>query len=212
MKSQTDFLPSERRILSRLNSPRKIQDFLDDLDANLEETDYSPRNVMANRKADCLEGALFAATALRFHGSKPLILSTSSVRDDDHVVALFKKDGHWGAISKSKYTGLSYREPIHRSLRELAVSYFEGYFNHKGEKTLRGYCRPVNLEKFDDRKWMTTLEPITFIETYLQNLHYRDILRHGTHKSFRRVTSTMINAGEVWLVEKGILGKVKEIF
>ena len=207
MNSKNGFSASERRILSRLNSPEKIQDFLDELNPNLEETDYSPRNVMAEKSADCLEGAVFAAAVLRFHGKIPLITSFYSSRDSDHVVALFKSKEHWGAISKSKYTGLCYREPIHRNLRELVISYFEGYFNHASEKTLRGYCRPINLSRFDKLNWMTTLEPVTFIETHLQNVPYLDILSNGMNRSFRRVTSTMRKAGEVWLVEKKVLKK-----
>ena len=215
MLTKSAFSPSERRILSKLNSPRKIQDFLDNLDYTFGENGelyYSPRKVLSEKSADCLEGAVFAAAALRFHGNKPLVISTSSVRDDDHVFALFKNGGHWGAISKSKYTGLSYREPIHRNLRELMISYFEEYFNYDGEKTLRGYSRIVNLARFDKLDWMTTDRPISFIEDHLNEVPYYWILKNGAVRRLRRVTPIMLRSGELWLTENKMLERAKKVF
>lgn len=205
-----EFSSAERRVLSRLASPAKIQDFVDGLRYTLGdrgEPYYSPRNVLLHKSGDCLDGAVFAAAALRFHGQKPLIFFISSVRDDDHVLALFKQGGYWGAISKSKYTGLGYREPIHRDLRELAVSYFESYFNFVSEKTERGYSRPVDLSRFDNLNWMTTDNKIKFIEEYLHTIRVNRMLTSQEAKKLRKVTPLMLEAGELWMRKKGVRDK-----
>lgn len=160
---KSSFLPSERAVLRKLSTPRKIQAFLDDEIAYNKEPDgpscRSPRLVLRDRVAHCAEGAFFAAAALAFHGHPPLILDLEAVRDDDHLLAVFKDQGHWGAIAKSNYAGLRFREPVYRSLRELVMSYFEHYYNLKGEKTLRAYStRPLNLGRFRSLDWATTEE------------------------------------------------------
>jgi hypothetical protein len=152
------FTPAERAVFRRLATPEKIQRFLDDLAYNKEpdgNTCRSPRRVLRDRTAHCMEGALFGAAALRELGHPPLLLDLEAVRDDDHVLAIFRSRGCWGAVAKSNYSGLRYREPVYRSLRELAMSYFEHYYNLKREKTLRRYSRPVNLARFDSIGWMT---------------------------------------------------------
>ncbi len=118
---------------------------------HLAGTAWSPRRVLRERTAHCLEGAVFAAAALRVLGFPPLLLDLEAVQDTDHVVAVFRSRGHWGAIAKSNFSGLRYREPVHRSLRELVMSYFEGYINLRGDRTLRAYSRPVDLARFDRR-------------------------------------------------------------
>ncbi len=161
---------NELQLLRKLSTPERIQKFLDDLPYNKEkhgETCYSPRHVLRYNTAHCFEGALFAAAALRVNGKPPLILDLEAVRDDDHVVAVYRTNGHWGAIGKSNYAGLRFRCPVYRTLRELAVSYFEHYYNLKGEKTLRAYSRPVNLARFDSIDWMTAEEPLWAIPEYL---------------------------------------------
>ena len=131
--------PSELRILRSLKTPLGIQGFLDDMPYHLATTAWSPRVVLRERTAHCLEGATFAAAALRALGFPPLILDLEADHDIDHVLAIFKVRGHWGAIGKSNFTGCRYREPIYRTLRELALSYFHIYFNLRGELTLRRY-------------------------------------------------------------------------
>jgi len=201
------FSPRESRILLRLSSPPGIQRYLDEIDYNLEEegeTFYSPRRVLRERKASCVEGAVFAAAALRFHGRPPLIVDLTSVRDDDHVVAAFKQYGRWGAIAKSKYTGLRYREPIHLTIRELALTFFEDYFNTRGEKTLRAYSRPVDLSRFDKLGWMTSEEDLFFIGDYLEKVtHYR-LLTGRMVKNLSRVTPIAKEAGELWISKMGL--------
>src|SRR5438034_790785 len=160
------FTPAERAVFRRLSTPEKIQRFLDDLAYNKETggpTCRSPRPVLRDRTAQSMEGALFVAPALRMIGHPPLLLDLEAVRDDDHVLAIFRLRGHWGAVAKSNYSGLRYREPVYRTLRELVMSYFEHYYNLKQEKTLRNYSRPVNLRRFDASAWMTAEEDVWMV-------------------------------------------------
>jgi len=167
------------KLLRKLSTPEKIQKFLDDLPYNKEkngETCRSPRLVLENNTAHCFEAALFAAAALRANGRPPLILDLASVRDDDHVIAIYRANDCWGAIAKSNYAGLQFRSPVYRTLRELALSYFEHYYNLKGEKTLRAYSsRPVTLARFDSINWMTTDEPLWAIAEYLCEIKHTSI-------------------------------------
>ncbi len=205
------FTTREYEILSRLNTPVKIQDFLDRVKYNLEEdgeTLYSPRSVLKHRSANCIEGAIFAAAALRVHGYPPLNIVLNSIRDDDHVLAVYKQRDHWGALSKSKYSGLSFREPVHRTLRELALSYFEFYFNYDGEKTLRGYSRPVNLARFDKRNWMTSGDDLFYISDYLGEIAMTPLFTPAMARGFRDVSPLMKESGELWMIKKGILKKL----
>jgi len=173
--------PAERSVFRRLNTPQKIQRFLDfELAYNKEqggETCRSPRRVLRDRTAHCMEGALFGAAALRMLGHPPLLLDLEAVRDDDHVLAVFRQRGHWGSVAKSNYAGLRYREPVYRTLRELVMSYFEHYYNLRKEKTLRRYSRPVDLRRFDADHWMTAEEEVWFVPEYLTEISHTDILR-----------------------------------
>jgi hypothetical protein len=162
----------------RLNTPEKIQKYLDDLPYNKErdgETCRGPRRVIRDNTAHCFEGALFGAAALRMNGLPPLILDLESVRDDDHVIAIYRTNGCWGAIAKSNYAGLRFRSPVYRTLRELALSYFEHYYNLDGEKTLRAYSRPVNLSRFDKINWMTSEEELWAMPEYLLEISHTSI-------------------------------------
>ena len=166
------------KLLRKLSTPEKIQQYLDDLPYNKEkdgETCRSPRLVLEYNTAHCFEGALFAAAALRVNGRRPLILDLESVRDDDHVIAVYRSNGCWGAVAKSNYAGLQFRSPVYRTLRELALSYFEHYYNLNGEKTLRAYSRPVSLARFDPIDWMTTEEPLWAIADYLCTIKHTRI-------------------------------------
>jgi hypothetical protein len=195
------FSPRERRVLARLKTPERIQRFLDEeLGYNLEEegpTCYSPRLVLRHGIAHCMEGGLFGVAALRAQGFPPLLLDLEAVRDDDHVLAVFKQHGHWGAIAKSNFAGLRFREPVYRTLRELVMSYFEHYFNLAGEKTLRNYSRPVNLARFDHLEWMTTEEHVWFIPRYLMEIAHRPLLTPGAERRLSRVDARLMAAGQV---------------
>jgi hypothetical protein len=170
----------EQQLLRRLTTPVKVQKYLDDLPYNKEpdgETCRSPRRLIRDQTAHCFEAALFGAAAMRINGHPPLILDLEAVRDDDHVIAIYRAHGCWGAIAKSNYAGLRFREPVYRTLRELVMSYFEGYYNLDGEKTLRAYSRPVNLTRFDSLEWMTAEEDLWAIPEYLVDIKHTSILR-----------------------------------
>ncbi len=145
-------------MLKRLSTPHKIQKYLNGIKANFEphgDTCLSVREVLKQRRAHCIEGAMLAACALWIHGEPPLLLDLRAVRDFDHVVALFRRGGCWGAISKTNHAQLRYRDPVYRTLRELAMSYFHEYSNKKGRLTLRSYSRAFDLRRVDPKLWVT---------------------------------------------------------
>jgi hypothetical protein len=181
------FTPSELRQLRAFKTPAGVQKFLDELPYNLSFTARSPKKVLRDRTASCLEGGIFGAAALRVLGFLPLIFDFEAEQDTDHVIAIFKARGHWGAVAKSNFTGCRYREPVYRSLRELAMSYFNVYFNMRGERTLRRYSRPVNLARFDHLHWMTTDKPIWFIAEYLCEIPHISLLTSTMEKNLTRV-------------------------
>ncbi len=196
----TPFTAAERAVFRRLRSPEKIQRFLDDLAYNKEPhgpTCRSPRRVLRDRTAHCMEGALFAAAALRMLGHPPLLLDFEAVRDDDHVLAVFRVRGHWGAVAKSNYSGLRFREPVYRTLRELAMSYFEHYYNLRKEKTLRRYSRPVNLKRFDRIGWMTAEEDVWAIPEHLCDIPHTPVLAKPLIPNLGRVDERLFAAGLV---------------
>ncbi|MGH9492572.1 MAG: hypothetical protein ACRD2K_03645 [Terriglobales bacterium] len=172
-----DFTPAELRKLRSLKTPYGVQRFLDSLPYHLAGTAWSPRRVLEEETAHCLEGAIFAAAALRAIGYPPLIFDMEAKQDTDHVVAIYKLHGHWGAVAKSNFAGCRWRDPVFRSLRELAMSYFDIYFNLRRQRTLRTYSRPVNLARFDHRHWMTTEKDIWFIAEYLCDISHTRLLR-----------------------------------
>ena len=168
----------DRRIYRKLNTPSKIQQFLDDEIAynTRPATCWGPRLVLEHRAAHCMEGALFAAAALRLLGQKPLLVDLEAVRDDDHVLAVYREHGCWGAIAKSNYNGLRFRNPVYRTIRELAISYFEHYYNTRGEKTLRGFSQPIHLKRFDPIHWMSSSDELWPIPEYLCTVAHSPIL------------------------------------
>jgi hypothetical protein len=150
-------LPQNLRTVFRgLKSPPAVQEYLDSIPYKAEELDRSPLRVMTDGQAHCLDGGILAALALWRIGFRPLILDLvpAPSADDDHVLAIFQVEGRWGALAKSNYPDLRSREPVHRSLREVAMTYFEFFFNLKREKTLRAYTRPLDLRRFQDPSWM----------------------------------------------------------
>ena len=200
MADTNAFRAPEWKLLRRLNTPEKVQRFLDDIAYNKEPhgpTCRSPRRVLRDRTAHCLEGALFGAAALRANGCPPLLLDLEAVRDDDHVLAIFRERGHWGAVAKSNYAGLRFREPVYRTLRELAISYFEHYYNLEAEKTLRAYSRPVNLGRFDRIGWMTAEEDLWAISDYLFGIPHRPLLPSPIARRLTRVDDRLFRAGMV---------------
>ena len=190
----------DRAIYRRMTTPERIQRFLDDEVAYNNEPDgpswKGPRMVIRNRLAHCMEGALFAAAALRQLGHEPLLIDLEAVHDDDHVLAIFQQHGHWGAIGKSNYSGLRFREPVYRTLRELAMSYFAHYFNLKGERTMRGYStRPVNLRRFDSLEWMTAERDLPEIPEYLCEIAHTPVITPEMARRLSRMDRRLFDAG-----------------
>jgi hypothetical protein len=190
----------ELKLLRTLNTPQKIQDFLDKKVAyNQEEhgdTCRSPRVVMRTRKAHCIEGALFAAAAMRVNGMQPLIVDLSAKRDLDHVIAVFKQNGLWGAISKSQYLTLQYRDPVFKTLRELVMSYFVFYNNKRGSKTLRSYSVPVNMKRFDKTAWMTREDDLWDIGNALFDIPHTDVLPKTVRVQLRPLQKNFMRLDE----------------
>ena len=181
------FTASELRKFRALKTPAGVQGFLDGLLYNLSYTARSPKRVLHDRTASCLEGGIFAAAALRVLGFPPLIFDLEAEQDTDHVVAIFRLRGHWGAVAKSNFAGCRYREPVYRSLRELAMSYFNIYFNLRFERTLRRYSRPVNLARFDRLNWMTTEKPVWFIAEHLCEIPHISLLTPSMKRNLTRL-------------------------
>ncbi len=188
----------ERKSLAGLTPPWRIQKFLDDLDYDVAGAGCrSARRVLRERTVQCMDGALFAAAALRVQGHPPLLLDLEAVFDDDHVLAIFRQNGCWGAIARSNYSGLRFREPIHPTIRSLVLSYFESYFNLRRQKTLRRYSRPVNLSRFDRIAWMTCENDLWEIPEYLAGITHIRLLPPSVGKRFSPVDRRMFQAGLV---------------
>jgi hypothetical protein len=169
---------SDLTLPAGLDSPAAIQEFLDGIAYSPEQRYRCPRTVLADGKGHCYDGAVLAAAALRALGFPPLIVEILPWigHDDDHILAVFKIDGRWGALAKSNFVGLRYRDPVYASVRELVMSYFDVYFNLKREKTLRGYTLPLNLARFDRLQWTTRDETMEDIATGLERSRKIEIL------------------------------------
>lgn len=195
------FSPDETKLFQKLNTPAKIQNFLETLSINFDsqgQTCYSPRLVIKHRTAQCLEGAMFAAAALQFHGQKPLLVDLQAVKHDmDHVLAVYKYKGCWGAISKTNHAVLRYRDPVYKTIRELVMSYFHEYFLDSGKKTLRSYTNPVSLSRFDKLAWVTSEKEIWYIDDFLDTVKHLPILNQNQIKNLRRADKIEIAAGKI---------------
>jgi len=183
---------TEERLFRKLNTPARIQDFLDKLPINHEkkgETCYSPRMVLRTKKAHCLEGALLAAAILAYHGYPSLLMHFATTpEDEDHAVALFRVNGLWGAISKTNHPMLRYRDPIYRTPRELALSYFHEYFMlENGKKTLRGYSKPFSLARFGSA-WITREDNLWDIADMLTDTPHLPLVPKSQLRKLRPAT------------------------
>ncbi len=192
-----DLTPAERRVMRSLKTPLGVQRALDRMPYHLATTAWSPRVVLRERTVHCLEAAIFAAAALRHIGHRPLIVDLEAEHDTDHVIAAYRERGLWGAVARSNYAGLEHREPIYRTLRELALSYFPMYFNLRGEQTLRTFSRPVDLSRFDDRGWMTSDKNVWFIPEYLLTIAHTPLLPSGAASRLHRFDKRTFDAGLV---------------
>lgn len=193
---------SEKKIFFRLDNPVKIQDFLAfKIKHNPAKNGIdirSPREVLRLKKAHCIEGALLAAAILEFHGQKPLLLDLRSTDEDlDHVVCLFRRFGYWGAISKTNHVVLRYREPIYKTIRELAMTYFHEYFLDSGKKTLRDYSGPIDLRKFKQFNWRIAAGEVGDIADWIDKQIHFKILSPAQIKNLRKADVIEIRAGKL---------------
>lgn len=199
------FSSAELSVLKKLRTASKIQDLLEAIPINFQSdgpTCLSPRRVLRENRAQCVEGALLAAAAFAVQGEEPLLLDLRTVPHDyDHVVALYKKYGCWGAVSKTNHAVLRYRDPVYKTLRELVLSYFHEYFTDDGKKTLREFStRPFDLTKYNSRGWMTSEEDLWYIYEDLDGAPHSLILAPGQARSLRIADQIEIEAGKhtVW--------------
>jgi hypothetical protein len=200
----------ELNVLRKLSTPIKIQDYLDSLPINFEkrgETCYSPRRVLREKKAHCIEGAMLAAVALMLAGEKPLLLDLKTLpSDDEHVVALYKRNGRWGAISKTNHATVRFRDPIYRNVRELAASYFHEYFlDSTGVKTLRSYSEPINLNRFGSA-WITAEEDLWHIADALDTVPHFPFFPPENARYIRKADAMERKAGSLNEWKKGDKG------
>ena len=195
---------SELKLLKQFRKPHDIQLFLNNVRYNPDKGTNSPGKVIRLQKANCFEGALFAAAALRMLGHKPLIVDIMSVNDDDHIIALFKHNNCYGAVAKSNTTTLRFREPVYGSLKELILSYFEFYFNTIGEKTMRSYSNPVNLSRFDKLNWMDTEDNLDYIGDYLYTVKHHRILDRKSILYLSQADGELVNLCFTGSVPEGL--------
>jgi len=196
-----NFSKEEIAFMKKLNTPKKVQDFLDTIAINFEEngidTLKSPLSVFRTKNAHCIEGAILAAYIFSIQGKPALLMNLKSNKKDfDHTVALFKDNGYFGAISKSNHYSLRYREPVYKNIRELALSYFHEYFTDDGEKTLRKYSAPLNLNIFED-DWPIAEENLWGIGEELQEIKYYDIAPKSILKNLRKADKIEIEVGKI---------------
>ncbi|MBI5644946.1 hypothetical protein HY970_02500 [Candidatus Kaiserbacteria bacterium] len=193
--------PHEQRLFRTLNSPQKIQNYLDTLPINFElsgETYMSPRRVMQDKTAHCMEGALFAAAVLAYHGEKPLLLDLQTTpEDEDHVVALYIQEGRWGAISKTNHAILRHRDPVYLSVRELATSYFHEYIHVSGKRTLLAFSAPFDLRRFAPEKWVTAEADLEWMVEKLDSSKHFPIAPKKNLQLIRKASGIELRASEI---------------
>ena len=187
--------PENFRALRALKTPARIQKFIDALPYQYANTALSPQSALRERKGHCLEGALLAAAALRLNGHPPLLMDLEAVHDDDHVLAIYREGGLWGCIAKSNFAGLRFRAPVYRTLRELALSYFEHYYNLRGERTLRSYSVPVDLTRLDSQHWMTSEEDVWCVPEYLIAARHYPLFPDKVARALPRLDRRSFEAG-----------------
>ena len=203
----TGFTTHELRLLRKLSTPVRIQDYLETLPYSFDhgrDMLRSPRRVLRERSAHCIEGALLAAAALHVNGKRPLLLDLRSTPDDlDHVVTLFRANGCWGAISKTNHAVLRYREPIYRSVRELAMSYFHEYFlNENGRKTMVDYSDPFDVIHRCGTAWLTAEDDVWYVAEKLDDSRHRPVMPAAARRTLRPADPVEVAAGRLTVFRK----------
>ena len=201
---ESAFSREQRAVLRRLDTPLRIQAYLDSLRYSADDFNRSPLRVMTDGLANCFDGALFAAFALARLGHPPRIVDLFADNDDDHLLALFKMRGAWGAIAKSNYVGLRFRDPVYRSLRELVMSYFEPFYNTLGERTLRSYTRPISLRQFDRLGWVTEQAALGVVAEHTEKVPRISLLTSAMVRDLTPVDGRSYQAGRLGVVEAGL--------
>lgn len=194
----------EAEVLAGLRTPFEIQAFLDSMPYSAESRYRCPRSVLRDRRAHCFDGAVFAAAALHRIGCRALLVDLRAVRDDDHVIALFERGGRFGAVAKSNVVGLRFREAIHRSLRELVMTYFHAYFNVDEELTLRSYSRPVDLDRLRAPGWRTEDAAMDVIAERLNSVRHYALLSRGETRALSPVDARSFEGGMLGADQAGL--------
>lgn len=207
-KFPTDVLkrfPKEFAVFKKMDSPAKVQSFLDGLRINFEKkhaTLRSPLMVLRHKEAHCVEGAMLAAAAFWYHGRPPLLLDlVTASNDHGHVVALFKQGNRWGAVSKTNHAVLQYRDPVYAGAREIVMSYFNEYFLDSGIKTLRSYSSPFDMRGLTD-DWLTARRNVWEVTDALDTITHTDILGEGGARHLRLAHPLEIKAGKLHLYKR----------
>lgn len=201
---QQAFRPRDLTLLATLDTPVRIQAFLDSLPYSADPFNRCPQRVLRDRLANCFDGALFAAAALRRLGHPPRIIDLFAEDDDDHLLALFQRQGRWGAVAKSNFVNLRYREPVYRTLRELVMSYFDGYFNRSGNRTLRSYTVPLDLSQYDRWNWMGSDDALWRIAERTDRLRRFPLLPPRAAAALTRVDPRTYRAGMLGVNPSGL--------
>jgi hypothetical protein len=185
----------QRRIFCGLTSPEKVQRFLDGVRYSDSDTYFCPLTLLKKNYGGCFEGALFAAVVFRMLGYPSLIVEMTSENDDDHILAVYKKTGYWGAVAKSIFPGLRSRQPVYRTVRELVMSYFEFYYNLKRKRTLRGYSAPLDLKRLDKKEWMHSDDAIVLVGKALDNTPHFPLFPSRLGRKLARMDPWTFRAG-----------------
>ena len=195
--------PRERRILASLRTPAHIQRFLDELEYDENAGIASPRVVLRSGKAQCVSGVLFACAALRELGYPPRLMYIDAVQDDGHCIAVYERGGLWGGIAKSNFTTLRSRDPVYPYLA-LGLSYFDGFFNQYGKRTMRSFTVPVELERFEQRGWRFSERELLYIDRAIDDTPKAWTLPRGRAGALSKVSKLLLDAGLLGAKQEGL--------
>ncbi len=206
MTIEEQLTPAQLKEWQALNTPEQIQQYLDDTPYSPQNRNRCVANLMSDRIAHCLDGGLFAAARLRRLGFPALIvdLLPDPGRDDDHVLAIYRVNGRYGALAKSNFSGLRSRQPVYAGLRELVMSYFEDFFNSDGDRTLRGYTRPVRLSAWDRVAWETSDAGVDVLEQHLLRLKSIPLLSEAAAAALPKMDDLGYRAGMLGVNQAGL--------
>lgn len=194
----------EVEILQSLDTPESVQAFLDGIPYNTESTCRSPRRILRDKKANCMEGAFFAAACLELHGFDPSVVYMIAVRDDGHAITLFKRNGRYGSVAKSNFTGLRYRSPVHKTVREVVLTYFDQHFNIQKELTLRKYTQPLYIRESLFPNWKIREDDLFDLSDYFDKLRTYTLVTPSMEESLRLVDDKLYKAGLLGADKKGL--------